>query len=489
MKVALSVRLNRDRRRALLVAMFAFSFGATSCGSERGGVKGLNCFPEPARRWISVSASANKPVDGKMAKSATIYVDRSASMAGYLLGATQFERPFQDLVRSVPDTLREIGVSAEYRGFGTTIGEPVAPGDHAFERPAYFVCARRGGAGCESHLDQVFARIADDSGKMAVVVTDLWFDNSAENTSSLTALQPLLARILEGGRAVALYGLDAPFKGKIYDLPTSASATDAISYEGRHPLFMMVIGSKAQILDFGTQLTRSGSPFISKGLASGSIKRSIFTVDPGPEHPRDKTPLEFGTSRQLRPQTFETFGPASIQQFMLADAGLPKPGVSAGGSPSWTGPKPDAFVEDAVWEGPTAPSVSIWRRKDEKCTKDSWIPLGSMEGGWQDEAPGQRRFSLDPGRFFARVGRNGVYVLTGELRRSSVDSPNAANRWMQDWNLTPERAAAAAAAPPALFPTLNLLEVARHMENALATAAERKGGGITGFSVMVKVER
>jgi hypothetical protein len=452
-------------------------------------VKGVHCFPEPARRWVHIAAPEKKAGEDRSMTAATVYVDRSASMAGYLGGATQFERPFHDVVRSVPDTLREIGVSATHRGFGAAIGEPVAAGGRAFENPAYFVCARRGDAGCESHLDQVFARIADSPEEMAVVVTDLWFDNSAENTSSLTALQPLLARILAEGRAVAVYGLDAPFKGTIYDLPTSAVDTDSIPYEGRHPLFMLVIGSKPQILAFGTQLTRSGSPFISKGLATGAIKRSIFTVDPGPEHPRDKVPLEPGARGQLRPQTFETFGRASIQQFLLTDAVLPRPGAPAQASPSWTGPKEDAFVEHAVWEGPTKPSVTIWRRKDEKCTKDSWIALGSMEGGWEDAGPGQKRFSLDPGRFYARVGRNGVYAVTGELRRSSVNSPNAANQWMQAWNLTPEQAAAAAAAPPRLFPTLNLLEVARHMENALATAAEKKGGGITGFSVMVKVER
>jgi hypothetical protein len=324
---------------------------------------------------------------------------------------------------------------------------------------------------------------------MAVMLSDLWFDNRTSQTSGLTDLQPPLEKILESGRAVAIYGIAAPFNGSIYDLPTGDPATRTLKgYVGRHPLFMLVVGSKAQLLAFDAQLARSGSDLIARGAADGSIRRSIFTVSPGPDHPRQRKPMEEGSDPLIRPSAFDTFGKASIQQFRLGKGALIGSGARPT-APGWIGPHDDAFIDHAVWQGPMVPRTRIWQQRDTNCTRESWLPLGTMEGGWT-EAPGEkRRFALDAGKFYGRVSRNGVYLVTGELMRSSVASPNPANAWMVAWNLAPEHAAAVAARPPATFPTLNIGEVARIMEGSLATAAERNGGGITGFSVLVKVER
>ena len=118
--------------------------------------------------------------------------------------------------------------------------------------------------------------------------------------------------------------------------------------------------------------------------------------------------------------------------------------------------------------------------------ESKWEPVSSVPRG--SEPPGQLRFALDPAQLFARTGQDGVYLISGELKRVSVNSPNSANRWMREWSFTPEEAARIAGARPTLFPTLNLSEVARIMEGSLATAAERNGGGITGFAILLKVE-
>lgn len=476
------------RRRAWSGVIALVSAVMLSGCDPKPSKKGLDCFPPEATPWIYLANDTMaRPEGAPHAGHATIYVDHSASMAGYVAGDTTVERPFHDLVHTLPQTLREIAATSDYRAFGATISDVVAD-PRIFDSPAYFSCAAKGDAGCESHIDQVLTRVADQPGELAVMLSDLWFDNSQSETSGLADLKPPLARILASGRTVAIYGVAAPFSGKIYDLPTGNPATATVTHVGRHPLFMLVVGSKTQVLAFDKQLGRSGSGPLAQAATNGTIRRSIFTVAPGPDHPRQRAPMDAGTDPLFKTPTNETFGKASIQRFRLGEGAMfGRIGKSVG--PSWTGPRDDAFIDYAVWQGKMTPRTRIWQRRSEQCSKDAWTSLGTMEGGWSDAEGGKQRFSLDPARFYGRVRRNGTYLLTGELLRSSVDSPNPANAWMREWNLTPGAAAMAAARPPMLFPTLNLAEVARIMEGSLATAAERHGGGITGFSILVKVDR
>jgi hypothetical protein len=465
----------------------------SGCGSSAPGGAGLSCFPRDAARWVGGSATTRKAVASE-GGAATIYVDRSGSMVGYINGATAFDRPLQDLVGSLPATLRSNGVTAGYRAFGLHLTDTLTDGQKLLQTPAFYGCTAADKSSCEnsqSHLDAVFAEVAANKDEMAVVISDLWFTNSDIQTSGLTVLQPQLADILASGRAVAIYGIDAPFTGRIFDLPDVSGKDRSIPVKGRHPLFMIVVGSKHQVVRFGEEFARSGSKGLAEGIAAGRIHRSLFTVDPAPEAAPTSEPVERGAHPRLIATKFEPDNGAAVQQFQLLP-GLPtKKDAAQPKAPRWTGPSDAAFLPDAVWEGPLSARTRIWFRKDSQCRPTSWAEARELEEGWSDiPGGGKKTLTLDPSRLGARLNRSGVYLIAGELRRNSVLVPNPANAWMRaEWNLAPEDASRVSASPPAFFPTLNLSEVARLMENALATAVERKDAAVVGFSVLVKVEK
>ncbi|MEG3180078.1 hypothetical protein [Sphingomonas sp. LT1P40] len=481
-------------RHPRIAGLLALALLLTACGGEAG--EGLSCYPAAAQRWIYVKPDQKRAPTQSAAVSATVYVDRSGSMTGYVAGKTNFERPFQDLIESIPGALNQIGVKTSFRGFGRSISDPIAKPD-VLTTTQYYQCASRNLATCEnqeSHLDAVFGRVRSNPTEMAVIITDLWLSNSDIKSSGWTALQPVLADILQGGRTVTLYGIDAPFDGRISDLPDVSESASAIPFRGRHPLYMLVIGSKGQVLALDDQLKNSGSKLIATGMRNGTIHRSVFTVDPGPLIFAVKRPLTAGGDSRIRQTVFEASTGVNIQQFELSP-GLPRPTDKRPEAPSWTAPNDSSFITDAVWEGPVEPILRVWMRRDTKCTPASWLELSPGKDGIEPVDSGQRqRVSLSPERLSAKMSqRGGVYLVSGELRRTSVTSPNPTNRWMIDWNLAPERATATAANPPRLFPTLNLDEVARLMENSLATAAKRshengQNDVVAGFSALVKVK-
>ncbi len=462
------------------------------CKSQDAAKSGLNCFPKESQKWIWASQGtdakgAARPNQMVKASAATIYVDRSASMVGYLRGADQFDKPLQDLLGNLPVVIKQAGASSSFRGFGRTVSEPMADGSASFQNTASYSCAKRVNCeSAESHLDQVLTSIAANRGEMAIVLSDLWYDNSAEQTSGLTALHEPLTRILQDGRAVMLYGIEAPFDGAVYDIPSGPKDQTSIRFRGKHPLYMLAVGSKADVLEFDRQLANSGSKGIAEGLINKKIQKSLFTVDPGPLSPAAKAPLEKIAHPRVKSTIFESHIGLAIQQFVLT-GGLPtKPGAAAVPAPRWTAPKDSDFLPNAVWRGELAASVNLYQRQNDKCLPTSWIKQNPLVD--KQRVDGQFVYALNPGKLAGRMGQKGVYMLSGQIERVSVASPNSANDWMRAWSLAPEAAAAAAKKPGALFPTLNLSEVARIMENALAVAAERNGGGIVGFSVLVKAE-
>ncbi len=417
-------------------------------------------------------------------------------MAGYIAGATAYERPFQDLIGSLPATLKANGVDAQYRAFGRSVTDILPDGATQLQKAAWYGCPSGNIAKCdnqESRLDAVFAEVAKAPDDMAVVITDLWFTNSDIQTSGNTALKPQLADILTAGRTIAVYGIDAPFAGRIYDLTDAAGTKLPVTVKpgGRHPLFMIVVGSKRQVVQFGKEFERSGSKALASGIAEGRIKRSLFTIDPGPEVGRDPKPLDPGKHPRLVQTVFEPANGVEIQQFALRPGLPPRRDAPQPMAPSWTGPKDNAFLPDAVWQGDLSPKTRIWFRKDQQCKPTSWQEARATDEGWEAlSGGGKMKLAIDPARIGPRLSQSGVYLISGELRRTSVLSPNPANEWMRGtWNLAPEAAAQVSRTPPPMFPTLNLSEVARLMEESLATAAERKQAAVMGFSVLVQVEK
>ena len=490
----------RRRSGAALAAIALLTLSACGGGAEKKA--GLSCFPKEAQKWIWQQGAKDEGGDIRMsqpvgAKMATIYVDRSGSMVGYLNGADNDNRPFQALLGNLPTVAKIAGTESQFRAFGRNISEPIAVGEaKALQSAAYYSCAK-GTANCESsesHLDQVFKMVADNKDELAIVVTDLWYDNTMDGTGGPSALQEPLTQILAEGRSVALYGIEAPFKGQIYDIPAGGTDETSVPHAGTHPLYVLVIGSKNDVMELDRQMERSGARVIREGLTSGAIKRSVFTIDPGPLRPMNPKPVTEGTDPDFRFRPFENYPNLKVQQFVLnAENVRPNAAASKAKQAQWVAPKPDDFLPNTVWQGELKANVKVWQRTgNDLCGKwiengalveDAIVPRGDGENGG-----GQFSFDLSKPALISKMRRPGVYLVSGQLERNDVDSPNPANAWANDWSFASNEGGAVLARRQALFPTLNLNEVMRIMENALRTATQRNGGGVVGFTVLVKSE-
>ena len=472
------------------------------CGGGDKPKKLETCFPKETQKWIWRASDSAKQNEAKaelnrsklmQADMATIYVDRSASMVGYLNGANNDNRPFHNLMGNLPVLAKIAGAQSQYRAFGVNISEPMQNAAKQFQDPRFYSCAQKGDKKCESsesHLDRVFGMIADTPDELAIVVTDLWYDNSLDGMGGPTALQGPLTKILQEGRSVSLYGIEAPFSGKIYDIPAGGSAETTTDHKGTHPLFVLVIGQKGDVLELGRQMERSGARDIREGLANGTIKRSIFTVDPGPLVPTKKAPVKVGRDTKFRARPFEAYPGLSIQQFVLDASSAPLPGKSKTEYATWIAPTPEDFLPHTVWQGDLIANVNVYNRRGDACSP--WTKISAIatrqEVGRNDSGESQYILPFKSEELIAKMRKPGTYLISGQLERASVDSPNPANDWAEQWSFNGDQSSRLLQRRKILFPTLNLSEVTRIMENALRTATEREGGGIVGFTILVKSE-
>jgi hypothetical protein len=204
-------------RACVLIAAPLLSFG---CSDEGRKGSGLDCFPQEAARWLAAAG----PVDrfaGRQDPSGpvTVYLDGSGSMAGYVRGATSTERPFHDLVGTLPDMLDSQATRVDFRLFGSHIREIPAEERRKMLDPGFFSCRGVAPADCdntETRLDLVLKEVAGREGDLAVVVTDMWYADPGNVTSGLAPLAQPLTSILADGRTIAVLGIPSPFDGMVY---------------------------------------------------------------------------------------------------------------------------------------------------------------------------------------------------------------------------------------------------------------------------------
>lgn len=492
-----AVTADRARRRrsvmtAVLLPFLPFLLGGCDFfgGSARPPATiadQKDCFPEKSRDWIARTEEETVARTAAAIPSATLYIDRSASMAGYLAGATTVERPFQDIIGTVPQSLRELGARSTFRPFGLTLAPAMTDGS-AMMQPAFFRCGSGAREGCESRLDVVLADVAAKPDDLAIIVSDLWFSNSDVDTSALAALKPHLASILGSRRAIAIYGFAAPFDGPIYDLPAVGERQPTrVQHRGRHPLYMMVIGKDAAVAAFRERLKRSGSPMIRDGvMPGGAIQQALFTASPTLEASLPRAPLSLGNAPQISAVPFDTFNGLHVQQFRY-DGSMRPPSGQQPTYPSWTGPDRSLFAPNAVWEGPTQLRVRVWRKRNDACRRDSWTEINALPGEWpQIDSKAQTTFEMSPRLVRQALRQEGDYVLTGEVRRISInqeESPSMA--WMQRWTLAYDGNGYRAPADT-LFPTMNIVEFANIMRATLADEVEKNQLPVAGFTVLVR---
>jgi len=471
------------------------------CTSEVEVADPRNCFPEAARRWIHVDsapgASATPQADAtQRAAAATVYIDRSGSMAGYLQGAEAEARPLHDLIGNLQYMLGRQGALAQFRAFGARISNILSPAERsALMQTAYYSCAGRRGADCDNgrtKLDAVFGEIANHDG-MAVVVSDLWFDDPDTPTSALSALAEPLTRILASERGIALYGIPAPFDGAIY-MPLPAAP---IPFRGRHPLYVVVVGSDAQIAAFHEAWRNAPGLYLAAALRANEIRRTVFTLRPALPTAAPAAPLQGNADpRVVETPVIDAFaGEAGdrlrLQQFLIdGDAAMreqrPLPALAA-----WQGPEASAFVSDAVWQGNYETRLRIWHRRSEACLAEDWEEeTHDLASLWTGEGENPRRFRLDPELLAGELGREGTFLIVPELVRVTLRSPNPASDWIRSWSFTlqnthPQRPGIGGMP---FFPTLYVAEMPRLLEDALAEAARRRPPPpIFGFTFVAKI--
>jgi hypothetical protein len=463
---------------------------ATGCKKADRVGAGLECFPKDAALWV---AGETQPSSFEGRRDAggpvTVYVDASGSMVGYLDGATDSERPFHDLVATLPTMFASGGTTpVSFRSFGTRIRE-VGAGQHTqlVER-GYYSCANRSRADCDNQdtrLDLVFGEIQGQPDQLSIIVTDMWFSDPASVTTGLVPLAQPLEEILASGRSVAVYGIRAPFRGNIYDLPGGATAP----LSGHRPLLVLAVGPDDRVRRFSEQLSRSPSSQLARGFSDGSVHQSVFTLNPAVGSTRSAEPLGSGEDPRVRQaQVFEAIEGVQVQQFRIDRTRANREPEEPLPLPAWTGPDDQAFMPNAVWRGPLSTRLLVWNRSGQQCVPEDWDEPTITSLGWS-EAPGSaRRFTLDPGAFVGEFRRPGTYLVTAQVARTSLNEPNEANGWLREWSFGAHQGLDAARAENGrFFRTLHLAEFARLLENSLADAAERDPGPIIGFTFAVEV--
>lgn len=478
----------RQRRSGIVRVCASFAAAVLAgCGGPSHVDDAVACFPPDARPFLHREGAGRGGAEEPAATRATIYVDRSGSMGGYLVGATGDERPLQDLIRVLPDALQQGGTSVGYVAFGTRLlPQPAAERD-ALMRPDFYSCRSRTDADCdnqESRFDLVLRDVEAKPDEMALMISDLWFVNSQVRTSALTDLAAPFAGILSKGRAVAVYGIPARFRGPIYDLP---SAPGRVDFAGRHPLFLVAIGTDDQLDRLHARIAEGGSPYLAGAVGDGTIRRTLFTLTPSRPGPRDAEPLVGGHPAVVRAPVIGSLPGVRIQQLTIdKGAALRSRGVDAG--PVWRGPEPAAVQKDAAWAGTLQGRTRVWERRGERCLPTDWIEGRGIEGLWSPAGDAALRFRLDPRVVAAGVGRPGTYLLVGQVDRTALAIPNPASRWMRDWSFSASQSPSGRSeAGVPFFPTLHLAEVARLMEGALAEAARRRPRPVAGFDAVVRV--
>ena len=464
-----------DRAGRAVVACLVLTLALGGCGSDRDLVP-AHCLPDAA----PVTGERLRAVDA-----VDIYLDVSQSSTNF--GRARGESAYRNLVAWLVDLRGEF---AEARSYG--FAERIAEIDEDV-----FVGATRGNAnpcqGCglqESRLDEVLAAIAsaDARGSLAVVVTDLWLNNSDLIGSARLALQRPIRSILTEGRAIGVLGVAAPYSGPVYDLPeSSGSSSIRAGRVEQRPVFALVIGPPDQVVEIERRIT--GEVFMNAAAAERHF--SLFSSALGTSGPVDHRlqPQADGVRRDwvlavegedipgflidrrtVDPLLGEDADPGPALAAPIADAGHP-------GAPK---PADYELAVDAWTLVPPEPSVA--------CDDGAWLPIDMGRAFEQftdtEDRPAIALDAAHPDLLAIRPGE--IAFVRYRAAVASLQQGGAATSWLDDWSFDENGARDLAADPPPFFPTLNLSEFARILEIAMGELVA--GEAVARGSVLLSVE-
>ena len=464
----------RQRRRTAATGYLALMLGIGGCGSADELVP-FRCLPGETPAAVARPGPAD---------ALAVYLDVSQSSTNF--GRGRGESPYRDFIAWLVD-LRGEFLEARSYGFAERIAE--------IDEDVFVAAARGDVNPCgacgfrESRLDDVLAAIAapESGGSLAVVVTDLWLDNSDLIGSARLALQRPIRSILAAGRAIGILGVPAPYSGQVYDVP-SASGTSTIP-AGRvqqRPVFALVIGSPAQVVELERRI--AGEVFMNAGQAQRHF--SLFTPTLAVAGP---------VEHRLAPQ-----GPGVRRAYVLAIEGANLPGflidrrvvdpligegaetgpalaapIAAGGPAGTPSPATYDLVAETWTLVPPEPSVA--------CDDGAWHPLdvgGALQQVAGSSAPAIGLDVSHPDLLAIRPGE--IAFIRYRVAVGSLEQSGPGTAWLDDWSFDAEDARGLLGDPPPLFPALNLAQFRRILE--IAMGEQVAGETVAHGAVLLSVE-
>jgi hypothetical protein len=457
--------------RAKIVGLAFFAIAAT-CASF--AYARPFCLPNGVKpQGADDGGSAN----GKSLRGGRLFLDGSASMAGYISGSTADVRPIGDVISLVDRVFPSSKSEIEYYAFGSKIAKVIGgeAGIRKYSTIYPYVCHSCDNQ--ESHIDTVLKYIARDGpGRLSMVVTDLWLDNRSIAGSRQVALGVPVEQILSQGQAIGVLGIRAPFKGKVFDFPSG------ISYAGatERPLFVLIVGDRVEVVRAYETLVQSGSP----SFARGNVQFTLFSTHlPTAWLSRPNALIQGRGLEEANVVPSEYVG--GLQQVVVHSSVA----SSQRGKLEITLDASSSLDEGTAWWGPLKASTRVWRLARSnalsRCTRDSWIEVDPLQGAWLPLGGARAKFVLSP-MTARRMLPGSTYLVAGYLGVRGLQTPSAAAAWMRKWSFNASGEAALLKTRPQFVPTLNLEDLATAMETAVARA-QPDGFILSSFGVVAAV--
>ena len=410
-----------------------------------------------------------------------VYWDGSLSMLGYVDGQSSTVRPLGDAQILLHDFAQSHNLRQDWSKFGAQIAGVRDPGTLA-TKDSYTCQGRRGCDNRQSRMDSVLnAMAASDPSTLNVMVTDLWLSDDSFTGSPQVALGGPLRALLRQGRSIGLVGVRAPYAGPVYDLPSKSRYMGA----SERPLFVLLVGPRAEVMGAYAALARSGSP----SFTPERTHFSLFTAAPAQSWLGAASGVHASGASALPTTVLPVDAVGGLPQYRFRMGA-----AKAGGAISAHVDGAGRVLPGAVWAGPLTAATKVYLLGDEhalgRCAATAWQAFPALRGAWR-QTPGSASaadFTFDA-RTAAGVVPGRDYLVVASLGAKTVSRPNPADAWIRDWGFSPDEEPGYVAKKPKFFKTLNLGDVASLLEGALADTTPAQGRDLAQFGFIVKVDR